>query len=67
MTPADTPFPTPRHTWLDDTQALLTGTLIVTLGLVLFRQAGLVTGGTVGLAFVTHYATGWPFGAPHLS
>ncbi|TSE37617.1 putative 5xTM membrane BCR, YitT family [Tepidimonas fonticaldi] len=63
MTPADTPFPTPRHTWLDDTQALLTGTLIVTLGLVLFRQAGLVTGGTVGLAFVTHYATGWPFGA----
>ena len=63
MTPADTPFPTPRHTWLDDTKALLTGTLIVTLGLVLFRQAGLVTGGTVGLAFVTHYATGWPFGA----
>ena len=63
MTPADTPFPTPRHTWLDDTQALLTGTLIVALGLVLFRQAGLVTGGTVGLAFVTHYATGWPFGA----
>lgn len=63
MSPADTPFPTPRHTWLDDTQALLTGTLIVALGLVLFRQAGLVTGGTVGLAFVTHYATGWPFGA----
>lgn len=63
MTPADTPFPTPRHTWLDDAQALLTGTLIVALGLVLFRQAGLVTGGTVGLAFVTHYATGWPFGA----
>ena len=63
MSPADTPFPTPRHTWLDDAQALLTGTLIVALGLVLFRQAGLVTGGTVGLAFVTHYATGWPFGA----
>lgn len=63
MTPADTPFPTPRHTWLDDAQALLTGTLIVALGLVLFRQAGFVTGGTVGLAFVLHYASGWPFGA----
>ncbi|WP_334154727.1 YitT family protein [Tepidimonas sp.] len=63
MTPGDTPFPTPRHTWLDDAQALLTGTLIVALGLVLFRQAGLMTGGTVGLAFVTHYANGWPFGA----
>ncbi|MCX7663067.1 MAG: YitT family protein [Tepidimonas fonticaldi] len=63
MSPADTPFPSPRHTWLDDAQALLTGTLIVALGLVLFRQAGFVTGGTVGLAFVLHYASGWPFGA----
>ncbi|MFN3612069.1 YitT family protein [Tepidimonas sp.] len=63
MTPAEMPFPTPRHTWLDDAQALLTGTLIVALGLVLFRHAGFVTGGTVGLAFVLHYASGWPFGA----
>lgn len=62
MTSAETPFPTPRHTWLDDAQALLTGTLIVALGLVLFRHAGFVTGGTVGLAFVLHYASGWPFG-----
>jgi uncharacterized membrane-anchored protein YitT (DUF2179 family) len=35
----------------------------VGLGLLLFRQAGLVTGGTVGIAFLAHYATGWPFGA----
>lgn len=60
---AELPFPVDRHTWFDDAQALLTGTLIVALGLVLFRQAGFVTGGTVGLAFVLHYATGWPFGA----
>ncbi|OYU81016.1 MAG: hypothetical protein CFE45_28090 [Burkholderiales bacterium PBB5] len=33
------------------------------MGLVLFRQAGLATGGTVGLAFIAHYASGWPFGA----
>jgi uncharacterized membrane-anchored protein YitT (DUF2179 family) len=34
----------------------------VALGLTLFRHAGLVTGGTAGLAFVLHYAQGWPFG-----
>ncbi|TSE27319.1 putative 5xTM membrane BCR, YitT family [Tepidimonas sediminis] len=60
---ADVPFPPDRHTWFDDAQALLTGTLLVALGLVLFRHAGFVTGGTVGLAFVLHYASGWPFGA----
>jgi uncharacterized membrane-anchored protein YitT (DUF2179 family) len=52
-----------RHSLFDDAQALLTGTLFVGLGLLLFRQAGLVTGGTVGIAFLAHYATGWPFGA----
>lgn len=57
------PLVADRHTWFDDAQALLTGTLLVALGLVLFRHAGFVTGGTVGLAFVAHYATGWPFGA----
>jgi uncharacterized membrane-anchored protein YitT (DUF2179 family) len=29
---------------------------------LLFRQAGLLTGGTVGLAFLIHYAGGWPMG-----
>jgi uncharacterized membrane-anchored protein YitT (DUF2179 family) len=56
-------LPAPRHTWVDDAQALVTGTLFVALGLVLLRQAGLVTGGTAGIAFVLHYATGWRFGA----
>lgn len=51
-----------RHSLFDDAQALVTGTLFVGLGLLLFRQAGLVTGGTVGIAFLAHYATGWPFG-----
>jgi len=58
-----TPAETPRHTLFDDAQALLTGTLFVAIGLLFLRQAGLVTGGTVGLAFLAHYATGWPFGA----
>lgn len=51
-----------RHTWFEDLQGLVTGTLFVALGLVLFRQAGLMTGGTAGIAFVLHYATGWRFG-----
>jgi uncharacterized membrane-anchored protein YitT (DUF2179 family) len=54
--------PASRHGLLDDMQALVTGTLFVALALVLFRQAGLVTGGTAGLAFTVHYALGWPFG-----
>lgn len=51
-----------RHTLFDDAQALLTGTLFVAIGLALFRHAGLMTGGTVGLAFLAHYAGGWAFG-----
>lgn len=58
---ATAPAPAP-HSGLDDAQALVTGTLFVALGLTLFRHAGLVTGGTAGLAFVAHYATGLPFG-----
>lgn len=54
--------PAQRHRPYEDVQALLTGTLFVALGLALFQRAGLVTGGTVGLAFLAHYATGLPFG-----
>ena len=53
----------PRHSLLEDLQALVTGTLFVSLGVMLFKQAGMVTGGTAGIAFVAHYAAGWPFGA----
>ncbi|MFG6466619.1 YitT family protein [Roseateles sp. BYS87W] len=51
-----------RHSLFEDAQALLTGTLFAALGVALFKQAGLLSGGTVGLAFVLHYAWGWPFG-----
>jgi uncharacterized membrane-anchored protein YitT (DUF2179 family) len=51
-----------RHHWLEDAQALLTGTLLFALAIILFRQAGLLTGGTAGLTFLTHYATGLSFG-----
>ncbi|MEY4979646.1 MAG: hypothetical protein RLZZ352_1916 [Pseudomonadota bacterium] len=50
------------HTLFDDLQALVTGVLFVSLGLALFKHVGLMTGGTVGLAFLAHYASGWAFG-----
>lgn len=52
----------PRHTPLEDVQALITGTLFVALGITMFRHAGLLTGGTAGVAFLVHYVTGWRFG-----
>ncbi len=55
--------PTPHHRPYEDIQALITGTLFVALGVVLFGQAGLLTGGTAGLAFLIRYATGLDFGA----
>ncbi|HJV68372.1 YitT family protein [Ideonella sp.] len=54
--------PVSRHSLFDDAQALVTGTLFVGIGLAMFRHAGLMTGGTVGLAFLAHYATGAAFG-----
>ncbi len=52
-----------RHSAFEDAQALVTGALFVALGLALFARAGLLTGGTAGVAFLIHYATGWRFGA----
>lgn len=54
--------PALRHGLYEDAQALLTGTLFVSLGVVMFGHTGLLTGGTAGVAFLLHYATGWNFG-----
>lgn len=43
--------------------AVFTAVLLIGLGVLLFQRGGMVTGGTVGLAFLLHYATGWAFGA----
>ncbi len=56
------PPPPPRHRTYEDIQALLTGTLFVSLGVLMFGHTGLLTGGTAGVAFLLHYATGWNFG-----
>ncbi|MDT8999011.1 YitT family protein [Paucibacter sp. APW11] len=52
-----------RHSLFEDAQALITGTLFVAIGVAMFKQVGMLTGGTVGIAFLLHYASGWPFGA----
>ena len=52
-----------QHRPYEDIQALLTGTAFVALGIQMFNQLGLLTGGTAGLAIWLHYATGWNFGA----
>jgi uncharacterized membrane-anchored protein YitT (DUF2179 family) len=47
----------------DDVQGLVTGTLFAALGIYLMKCAGLVAGGTVGLALLAHYGTGVDLGA----
>lgn len=59
--PAVAPAPTP-HTTLEDAAAIVTGVLMISVGVALFKQAGLVTGGMAGLAFALHYASDVGFG-----
>jgi len=50
------------HSRTEDAMALFTGVLLISVGIAFFTSAGLLTGGTAGLAFLLHYATGWSFG-----
>lgn len=54
--------PLDRHTLFEDLQAVLTGTLFISLAVMLYKHAGLLSGGTAGLAFLLHYASGVSFG-----
>jgi len=51
-----------RHPLWEDGLALLTGTALVALGIAFYSHAGLLTGGTVGLAFLLKYLLDWSFG-----
>ena len=53
--------PNGHHTLFEDAQAILTGSLIVSLGVVMYAHATLALGGNSGLALLLHYATGWGF------
>lgn len=51
-----------HHRLHEDAQALFAGTLFVAMALMLFQQAGLLSGGTAGVAFLLHYVTDVSFG-----
>ena len=51
-----------RHPLWEDALAMVFGTAMVALGIAFYSHAGLLTGGTVGLAFLLKYLAGWPFG-----
>ncbi len=50
-----------RHSLVEDVGGLVTGVLLVSLGLAMLVAASAVTGGTAGLSLLLHYATGWEF------
>ena len=62
-THADSEGHAPPHHPYEDVQALLTGTLFIALGITMYGETHLLTGGTAGIAFLLHYATGWNFSA----
>ena len=51
-----------RHKLHEDIFAMLIGTMLVSLGIVLYAQVTLTTGSTAGLALLLYYGTGLPFG-----
>lgn len=51
-----------KHSLFDDLQAIFTGALAVAVGVLFLKTAGLLTGGTTGLAILLHYSTGINFG-----
>jgi uncharacterized membrane-anchored protein YitT (DUF2179 family) len=51
-----------KHSRGEDALAIVSGTLLISVGVAFFTTAGLLTGGTAGLAFLLHYATGIGFG-----
>ncbi len=52
----------PRYTRLEDAQGLFVSIVGGAFGILLLRTAGLMTGGTAGLALLISYAAGWGFG-----
>jgi len=52
----------PKHSLAEDIFAIFTGALFISFGVVLFKKAGLLTGGTSGIAFLGLYLAAIPFG-----
>lgn len=52
-----------RHSIAEDIFAILIGTALVSFGVFLYQQAGLVLGGLAGVALILNYLTPFEFGA----
>lgn len=52
----------PPHSLIDDLFAVACGTIVISLGLLLLREAEVVTGGTAGLALLASYGLDVSFG-----
>lgn len=59
---ADVSHPLPRYTRLEDLQGLIIAAIEGAFGILLLGSAGLITGGTAGLALLISHATGAGFG-----
>lgn len=55
-------IPAERHRFYEDVFAMLLGTLLVSIGIVLYTKATLLTSGAAGLALLLQFATGINFG-----
>jgi uncharacterized membrane-anchored protein YitT (DUF2179 family) len=53
---------TPRHSFLDDAQAIVTAAAVVSLGLAFLKSHALLTGGTAGVALLLARLTPLTFG-----
>ena len=53
---------TTNHSQLEDAFALVCGTAMMAFGLSLYSSAGLITGGTAGIATFICHMSGWGFG-----
>lgn len=51
-----------QHSLLEDAQGVASGAMLASLGVLLLSSGGLLTGGTAGMAFLIHYASGVSFG-----
>jgi len=51
-----------KHTLAEDVFAISVGVLLVSFGVFLFQESGIVLGGVAGVSLVASYFTGWQFG-----
>jgi uncharacterized membrane-anchored protein YitT (DUF2179 family) len=64
--PEAAPSPAQHHSTIEDVLAFLSAAILAALGIAVFERAGLMTGGTTGLALLLTYRFGLPFGAAYV-